>query len=346
MIAGGKWMLAVCVGSALVVMGGSSAVADVSLHGKTVTVYVGNGLGGGGDSYARIFLPYLTKQLPGEPTMVVRNMPGGGGIQAVQTLYNVAPGDGTAIGSTPPGPIKEPFLGTVGAVNYDLRKFHWIGNLASSITACSVWHGSQVKSIEDAKARTVTIASTGSQSSPTTNSLFVNSLLGTKFNPIAGYDGGTSLLAIERGEADGTCVSLGSLRTTRPDWLSEGKLRVIIQVSSAKDPDFPDAPRLSDYLKTEADRQALAFFTAPDDIQYPYMLPPGASEEIVTLYRQAFDAAVKGPAYLAEAKQRRQEIMPHSGVEVQKIIAAMYDTPKSVIDRVIQATTPVGRSEK
>lgn len=322
------------------------AFAQSSLHGKTVTVYVGNGLGGGGDSYARVFLPYLSKRLPGEPSMVVRNMPGGGGIQAVQTLYNVAPGDGTALGSTPPGPIKEPFLGTVGAVNYDLRKFHWVGNLASSITACSVWHESPVKSLADAKARTVTIASTGSQSSPTTNSLFVNSLLGTKFNPIAGYDGGTSLLAIERGEADGTCVSLGSLRTTRPDWLRDGKLRVIIQVSSATDPDFPNAPRLSDFLKTDADRQALDFFTAPDDIQYPYMLPPGASAEIVALYRKAFDAAVRDSAYLAEAKQRRQEIVPHAGAEVQKIIAAMYDTPKSVIDRVVRATTPVGRSEK
>jgi tripartite-type tricarboxylate transporter receptor subunit TctC len=322
------------------------AFAQPSLHGKTVTVYVGNGLGGGGDSYARIFLPYLARQLPGEPAMVVRNMPGGGGIQAVQTLYNVAPGDGTALGSTPPGPIKEPFLGTVGAVNYDLRKFHWIGNLASSITACSVWHASPVKSLEDAKTQTVTIASTGSQSSPTTNSLFVNSLLGTKFNPIAGYDGGTSLLAIERGEADGTCVSLGSLRTTRPDWLRDGKLRVIIQVSSAKDPDFPDSPRLSDFLKTDADRQALDFFSAPDDIQYPYMLPPGASAEIVTLYRKAFDAAVREPTYLAEAKQRRQEIVPHAGIEVQRIIAAMYETPKNVVDRVIQATTPIGRSEK
>jgi tripartite-type tricarboxylate transporter receptor subunit TctC len=316
------------------------AAADVSLHGKTVTVYVGNGLGGGGDSYARVFLPYLTKQLPGEPTMVVRNMPGGGGVQAVQTLYNVAPGDGTALGSTPPGPLKEPFLATVGAVNYDLRKFHWIGNLASSITACSVWHGSEIKSVEDAKAKTVTIASTGSQSSPTTNSLFVNSLIGTKFNPISGYDGGTSLLAIERGEADGTCVSLGSLRTTRPDWLKDGKLRVIIQVSSAKDPDFPNAPRLSDYLTSDADRQALAFFTAPDDIQYPYMLPPGASAEIVTAYRKAFEAAVKDPAYVAEANQRRQEVAPHTGDEVQKIIAAMYDTPKDIIDRVIKATTP------
>jgi tripartite-type tricarboxylate transporter receptor subunit TctC len=322
------------------------AFAQPSFQGKTVTVYVGNGTGGGGDSYARVFLPYLSKKLPGEPAMVVRNMPGGGGVQAVQTLYNVAPRDGTAIGSTPPGPIKEPFLGTVGAVHYDLRKFYWIGNLASSITACSVWHGSPVKSIEDAKTREVTIAATGAQSSPTTNALFVNSLLGTKFNPISGYDGGTSLLAIERGEADGTCVSLGSLRTTRPDWLRDGKLRVIIQVSSATDPAVPDAPRLSQFLKNDADRQALAFFTAPDDIQYPYMLPPGASAEIVALYREAFDSAVKDPTYLAEAKQRRQEIVSHTGAEVQAIIAAMYDTPKDVIDRVIRATTPVGRSEK
>ena len=319
------------------------AVAQVSLHGKTVTVYVGNGLGGGGDAYARTFLPYLSKYLAGEPTMIVRNMPGGGGVQAVQTLYNVAANDGTALGSTPPGPIKEPFLGTVGTVNYDLRKFFWIGNLASSITACSVWHGSPIKSIEDAKTHEVTIAATGAQSSPTTTSLFLNSLIGTRFNPIAGYDGGTSLLAIERGEADGTCVSLGSLRTTRPDWLSEGKLRVIVQVSTSTDSDFPNAPQVGDFLATEADRQALAFFTAPDDIQYPYMLPPGVSADLVQAYRQAFNSAVKDPVYLAEAKQRRQDIVPHSGTDVQKIVEGMYATPKDVIERVVRATTPISR---
>lgn len=327
----------------LLAASGLPAAAQVSLRGKTVTVYVGNGLGGGGDAYARTFLPYLSKYLAGEPTMVVRNMPGGGGVQAVQTLYNVAANDGTALGSTPPGPIKEPFLNTVGAVNYDLRKFHWVGNLASSITACSVWHASPIKSIEDAKTREVTIAATGAQSSPTTTSLFLNSLIGTRFNPIAGYDGGTSLLAIERGETDGTCVSLGSLRTTRPDWLSDGKLKVIVQVSSSTDPDFPDAPRVGDFLTTEADRQALAFFTAPDDIQYPYMLPPGTSGEWIQAYRQAFDRAVKDAAYLAEAKQRRQDIAPHTGTAVQEIVERMYQTPKDVIERVIRATTPISR---
>src|SRR5258708_378806 len=133
------------VGLAVAGLYAGSASAEVSLHGKTVTVYVGNGLGGGGGSYAPLFPPHLSKPPPGEPTMVVRNMPGGGGVQAVQTLYNVAASDGTALGTTPPGPLKEPFLATVGAVNYDLRKFHWLGNLASSITACSVWHGSQIK---------------------------------------------------------------------------------------------------------------------------------------------------------------------------------------------------------
>jgi tripartite-type tricarboxylate transporter receptor subunit TctC len=333
--------VATVAGIAALMLGcAAPAQAQFTLHGKTVTLYVGNGAGGGGDSYARTLIPYLSKNLPGDPPIVVRNMPGGGGIQAVQYLYNVAPADGTAFGTTPPGPLKEPFIGITGQVNYDLRRFRWLGNLATSITACSVWYASPVKTIEDARSREVTIAGTGAQSAPTTTALFLNSLIGTKFNPITGYDGGTSLLAIERGEVDGTCVSIGSLRTTRPNWLAEKKLRVLVQVSTSGDPDFPDAPRVSEFLKTDADRQALDFFAAPDQVQYPYMLPPGVKEDVVATYQKAFDVAVKDPAYLADAKQRRQDIVVHSGADVQRVIETMYKTPKDVIDRVVRAMTP------
>jgi tripartite-type tricarboxylate transporter receptor subunit TctC len=266
-------------------------------------------------------------------------MPGGGGIQAVQYLYNVAPHDGTAFGTTPPGPLKEPFLGVTGKVNYDLRKFHWIGNLTTSITACSVWHDSPAKTIQDAMKREVTIAGTGAQSAPTTTALFLNHLIGTKFNPISGYTGGTSLLAMERGEVDGTCVSVGSLRTTRPNWFAEKKIRVLVLVSTLTDPGLPSVPRVADFLKTDADRQELTFFAAPDQIQYPYMLPPGVSGEVIAAYQRAFDAAVKDPAYLADAKKRRQDIEANDGAHVQSVIASMYGTPKSIVDRVVCATT-------
>ena len=118
---------------------------------------------------------------------------------------------------------------------------------------------------------------------------------------------------------------------------------MIVQVSTSTDPHFPNAPWVGDFLTIEADRQALAFFTAPDDIQYPYMLPPGASRNLVQIYRQAFDRPVKDPAYLTEAKQRRQDIAPYTGSDVQKIVEGIYQTPKNVIERVMRATTPVSR---
>ena len=320
----------------------AATAADFTLQGKTVTVIVAGGVGGGLDAYARIFLPYLSKALPGEPTMVVQNLPGGGGVQGVQRLYNVSAKDGTAIGTTPAGPIKEPLMGS-GQVNYDLRQFGWIGSLTNEDTVCLVWHTSTVMSLEDARKREVPISATGAASNSTIGPLLLNDLLGTKFKPISGYDGGTSMLAVERGEVEGRCTTLNSMRTAQPHWLTDKLIRVLVVVSSVDDPEFANVPRAKDLLKSDAERKAFDFFQAPDEIQNPYMLPPGTPADILALYRKAFDAVVKDPAYLAEAAKRKQNVVPQTGDFVQKTIAAMYATSPEVIERVKQATSVTGR---
>lgn len=316
--------------------------ADFTLQGKTVTVIVAGGVGGGLDAYARIFLPYLSKQLPGEPTMVVQNLPGGGGVQGVQRLYNVSAKDGTAIGTTPAGPVKEPLMGS-GQVNYDLRQFGWVGSLTNEDTVCLVWHTSSVKTLDDLRQREVPISATGAASNSTIGPLLLNDLLGTKFKPISGYDGGTSMLAVERGEVEGRCTTLNSIRTAQPHWLTEKLVRVLLVVSSVDDPEFASVPRAKDLLKTDVERKAFDFFQAPDDIQNPYFLPPGTPADILAIYRKAFDAVVKDPAYLADAEKRKQKVVAQNGAYVEKIIAEMYATPKDVIERVKQATSVTGR---
>lgn len=320
----------------------AATAADFTLQGKTVNVLVSGGVGGGLDAYARIFLPYLAKALPGEPTMVVQNLPGGGGVQGVQRLYNVSAKDGTSIGTTPAGPIKEPLMGS-GQVNYDLRQFGWIGSLTNEDTVCLVWHTSTVMSLDDARKREVPISATGAASNSTIGPLLLNDLLGTKFKPISGYDGGTSMLAVERGEVEGRCTTLNSLRTAQPHWLTDKLIRVLVVVSSVDDPEFASVPRAKDLLKSDAERKAFDFFQAPDEIQNPYMLPPGTPADILAIYRKAFDAVVKDPAYLAEAAKRKQNVVPQTGDFVQKTIAAMYATPPEVIERVKQATSVTGR---
>jgi tripartite-type tricarboxylate transporter receptor subunit TctC len=325
-------------GTALLAFG-SPGVAQVNFQGKTITLYAALGVGGGGDTNARTFLPYFAKNLPGEPTFIVRNMPGGGGIQGVQYLYNVAPADGTAFGLTPAGPIKEPLMGDTSKATYDLRKFHWIGSIAAEDSVCAIWHASPVRSIQDAQAQQVSLAATGTASNSSMVPLLINDLIGTKFKPISGYDGGTSLLAVERGEMDGRCMSIGALRTARPAWLSEKLVRLILVTGDSDEPELKNVPRLPELLKNDADRRALAFFGLPDEIQNPLMLPPDATAGIVAVYRAAFDATMKNAIYRAEAERLRQTIAPHTGQQVQTIIQAMYDTPPDVVQRVVRATS-------
>ena len=314
------------------------ASAEFNLQGKTVTVTVAGGVGGGVDLYTRLLLIYLSQNLPGRPSMVVQNQPGGGGLQGVQNVYNLGAKDGTALGVTPAGPIKEPLMGS-GKVNYDLRRFRWVGSLTAEDTVCLVWNTSSIQTIEDAKKRDVPLSATGAASNSTLGPLLINDLLGTRFKPISGYDGGTSMMAVERGEVDGRCTTLSSVRTAQPNWFSEKKVRVLFAVTNVDDdPDYRNVPQVRDMLKTDADRQAFRFFGSADEIQDPLMLPPGTPDEIVTGYRRAFEATMSDAVYRADAAKRAQRLVPRKGEEVQAIIEAMYATPPEAIERVKRAT--------
>ena len=187
------------------------------------------------------------------------------------------------------------------------------------------------------------MSSTGAASAPTRSALLLNALLHTRFKPIAGYDGGSSLLAIERGEVDGTCATLGSLRTTRPDWISGRKLVPIVQVSLNADPEFPDVPRAIDLIKDADEKKMLEFFLAPYEFGNPYMLPPGVSDDMLAAYRTAFDKAVKNVDYLADSEKRRMKVQARDGAEVAQFVDRMFATPAGIVQRTIAATEPAGK---
>jgi tripartite-type tricarboxylate transporter receptor subunit TctC len=315
------------------------AQAQLSLRGKTVTIYVAGGVGGGIDLYARAIAPYFGKYLPGEPSVVAANMPGAGGIQGVSYLYNVAPKDGTAMGTTNAGPVAEPLVGNA-PVNYDLRKMRWIGSLLKGDTVCSVWYQSGIKTLDDAKKRDVPLTSTGVTSAPTRSALLMNALLGTRFKPIAGYDGGSSLLAIERGESAGICNTLSSLRTTRPNWIRDKQIIPLVQVALESDPDYRDVPRAIDLITNDEHRQMLEFYLAPYEFNNPYYLPPGVSDEVLGAYRRAFETAIRDPGYIADLDRLRQKLTPRDGADVANLVEKMFATPKSIIQKTIAATSP------
>jgi len=317
----------------------TNASAEFSLAGKTVTIYVAGGPGGGVDQFARTLAPYLTRHLPGHPAVVASNMPGGGGMQAVQYLYNVAAKDGTAIGTTNAGPVVEPILGKK-QLNYDLRKFRWVGSLVKGDTICVVSSASKIKSLDDARKTEVTMASTGATSAPTRSALLMNALIGTRFKPVSGYHGGNALIAIERGEVDGICITLSSLRTTRPHWLREKTIISLVQVATDPAPEFPQVPKAMDLVKTDTERQMLELYLLPYEFNNPFYLPPGVSDEMVAGWRKAFDAAVADKAYQADAARRRQTVTPRDGADVEKLVNRMFAIPPDIVDRTIKATTP------
>lgn len=318
----------------------AAAEGELTFKGRTITILVAGGAGGGVDLYARTIAPYLSKQLPGEPPVVVSNMGGSGGIQGVQYLYNVAAKDGTAIGTTNVGPVIDAALGSAAARAFDLKQLRWIGSLVKGDTVCAVWHGSKVKSLDDARKAEVAMSSTGATSSPMRAALLMNALLGTRFRPVAGYDGGTALLAIERGEVEGSCSTLSSMRTARSEWLEHRRIVPLVHVSMSVDPAFPNVPRAIDLVTREEDRQLLEFYQLPAEFNNPYYLPPGVSDGAVAAHRKAFSAVVRDPVYLAEAVRRRQGITARNGAEVEAMALSLMSAPRGVVARTIALTTP------
>ena len=317
-----------------------SAIAQSDLKGRQIQVIIGGGVGGAIDAVARTFVPYLARHLTGEPTAVQSNMGGNGGAQAAQYLFNVAAKDGTSIVMVNAGPVSDPLMrGT--QLGYDPRRFGWIGSLQRGDTVCSVWHTSAVKTVEDARRREVPFASAGASSTPHRSALLVNAIAGTRFKPIPGFDGGTALLALERGEVDGICNQLASQRTTRPQWLKEGKLKPIVFLAMTGDPEFPDVPRVFDLISEQGSRQMLEFYLLPWEFNHSFMLPPGVADSTLAAWRAAFDKAVKEPGYLADAEKRLQKIAARGGAEVQGLVDKLYETPKEVVDRTIAATSAV-----
>src|SRR5262249_28064716 len=212
-------------------------------RGRTVTVVVGYSVGGGYDAHARVLARHLGKHIPGNPSVVVQNMPGGGSLRAANYLYNAAPKDGATLGVFARGMAMEPLIGTSGT-NFDARKFAWIGSGTNEVSVCATWHASKVKTWSDALVTPFTVAGEGSGSDPDIFSIMLRNVLGAKMRLVSGYPGGADMtLAIERGEVDGRCGwTWSSVKLQRPDWVADHKLNVLIQLATQPSPELPGVP--------------------------------------------------------------------------------------------------------
>src|SRR5882672_9331518 len=337
-VAGGTAAIAVAAILAVAALLPSTPVAAQSVadfyRGKTVSMVIATSPGGDYDLRARMLARHMSRHIPGEPAIVARNMPGAVGLQAANWMANQAPHDGTVIHAIMQNMSAYQALGGSN-VEYDTRKFFWIGNSTDSPNVINSWHTTGIKTIQDVMTRELAVGAPGLATSSVYYPKALNELVGTKFKIVTGYPGGNDVnLAMERGEVGGRgSNSWASWKSTRPQWLADKKVNVLVQVGVKRSPELPDIPTLQDLAKNEADRQVLTFISADTAISRPLVTSAGVPPERVEALRRAFDAAMKDPELLAEAEKSKTDISPMTGEEAQKIAEATINAPADVRSR-------------
>ncbi len=310
----------------------AQSVADF-YHGKTINLVIGTSAGNDYDYRGRLLARYLGRHLPGDPAIVPRNMPGGGGVLAANWLANIAPRDGAVLHMIMANMMAAQAMGQPG-VDFDTRKFQWIGNTTSTPNVVAAWSTSGVKTIEDAKTKELLVGApmgTAGAIYP----VLLNKLVGTKFKVVTGYAGGNEVnLAMERGEVDGRgSNSWSAWKSTKPEWLRDHKINILVQIALKRAPDLPDVPLMLELATNDADRQLLTFISAETEVARSMVTTQDAPAERVEALRRAFDATMKDPDFLAEAAKAEMDISPATGEEAQRIADAIVNTPPEVAAR-------------
>jgi tripartite-type tricarboxylate transporter receptor subunit TctC len=304
-------------------------------RGNVLDLYIGFSVGGGYDVYARLVARHLGKHIPGHPTVVPINMDGAGSLKVANWLYNVAPKDGSAIGTFSRGVPFEPLIGNRESARFDATKFTWIGSTTNEVSVCVTWKRTGIQKFEDVYRQELIVGGTGSGADADVFPKVIKGVLGARFKLVSGYPGGNDIeFAMERGEVDGRCGwSWSSILSQKKAWLDNGTIRPLLQLALKKHPDLPNLPLVMDLARNEEERQIFKLIFVRGALGRPYMAPPGIPAERAAALRKAFDEMVKDPAFLAEAKRSRLEITPISGEELQHLLVDVYKTPPAIVDK-------------
>lgn len=308
--------------------------------GKTVSIAVGFGAGGGYDHIGRIVGKHLGDHIPGNPSVIVQNRPGGGGVKCANWLYAVAPRDGSQLGVINQAAGLNQKLGYKG-VKYDAAAFNWLGRVQIGYSQTIASRASGVRTIADAKKKEVLLAATGVLGTTAVLPRILNRAIGTKFKILTGYKGiRNSWRAMEQGEVAATGTSLGALKSLFPTWLSEKKIYVLAQLGLERPKEIPDAPLIQELAENDTDRHAMTLFSTAAAVGRALTSTPGIPMTRVTALRRAFDATLQDPAFMADAKKSRTDIDPLSGEKLQKLVNSLVHAPKDVIARAQQLAKP------
>jgi tripartite-type tricarboxylate transporter receptor subunit TctC len=308
--------------------GAEGSVADF-YQGKTITILVGSSPGGGYDGDARMVARHIGRHIPGMPNVIVQNIPGARGLASAANLYNLAKRDGTVMGILEREHLIDAYLMPDG-VRYDERNFSWIGSIGSEEGVAFAWHTAPQRTVEEVRKAELIV---GGYSNSAILPLVYNYAMGTRFKLIKGYTGsGTVLLAVEKGEVQGIANhSISNILAKHPEWLTEHKINVLFQTGERRNQALPDVPLARDFALSEAKREVLHLWLAPNEVARPLALPPGVPADRLSAIREAFMALFQDPLFLAEAKTSGMSLDPKSGEYIAKLTRELRALPPDVI---------------
>ena len=320
---------------------GQPAHAQELYVGKTVTLIVGSDVGGGYDTYARLFSRHLGEHLPGKPNVVVQNMPGAGSARAAAHLYNATPKDGMHIALLQPGAIVGPLVDKSVQANYDPIKFVYLASADSGNRVCLSLPNSRIKTFKQAQTEKTIVGAAGSGASSRDYAYLHKNTSGAKFEVISGYKGMADiLLAMERSELDVVCgLDWSSAKAQRPTLIKNKTINVLVQMGIDVNPELQawGVPDIMSFTEGGDNRAIVELIVAQQFFGRPFLMAPGNPDAAVKAMRAAFDAVVKDKRLLTDAEKIGLDITPATGVKVQEVIEKMYQTPERIVDLASRA---------
>jgi tripartite-type tricarboxylate transporter receptor subunit TctC len=320
----------------LVLLGAAAPAAAQpnATAGKTFRMIIGFGVGGGYDLWARAVAQHMGKHLPGNPTLIPQNMPAGGSLAAANFLYEVAPEDGTVLGLIGRDAPLAPITGASGA-RFDPTKMSWLGTPTKKTNICIAYHTAAVKTVQDLYDKELLMGDVGPGSGTRAYPKALVALLGMKFKLVSGYPSSADIfLAMERGEVQGICESLDSVRSRRPDWIATKQVSELFQGAPQASPELKGVPLVRDLARNDEERQAIDFLYAGQGIGRPFAAPPNLPPDVLKMLRDAFDATMRDPDFIADVKKQKFDLDPENGESLAGLINKIYATPKPIVEKV------------
>ena len=303
-------------------------------RGKTLSMVIGYATGGSNDIYARTVARHIGKHIPGNPTVVPRNMPGGGSLVAANNVFNVAPKDGTTLALIAATIPLEERLGAPN-VMFKSAAFNWIGRIAPSVNMTFVMNSVPVKTIADTFTHEVVLAASGRSSTVAIYPAVLSNVIGARFKLVMGYQSSnTAMLAMERGEVEGHSTSLEVVRAIHPEWLAEKKVTALVQYALKRHPELADVPMSWELGRNDEEKQILRIVANATEVGKVILSTPDTPAERITALRRAFDATMQDSAFVSELKAQRVELGPMPGEELQKLVAEVGTVSPDIIDKV------------